>query len=216
MRSAVVVGTGFGLCHPRSGANDRGFEIAALVGRNPTKLRTRAGTLRRCEPHDLCVPMRSHCRTWSSSLSRLHHTLMQRSFSTATAAGSTCVREAFTETAKRRRYCNGPLRQRSHQPARVPNCAGPPHRRLHRAILDGAIGEPRLERTCCTCPLLAAADTRCLLGGRCCQEVAGSVLASHVIDQVRITLGEFAESVLRCRGCQPRLDREDSYSSGSG
>jgi len=212
---AVVVGTGFGcLTHTRA-LRAAGFTVRALVGRDPERTAERA---RRCEvPHactslaealaldgvdavTVATPPHSHAPIVLESLAARKHVLCEKPFArdanegrvmlaAATAAG--VVHLLGTEF----RFATGQAL-------------------AARAIARGAIGEPRLVTIMLHVPLLADPDAEVPEWWSERSEGGGWLGAhgSHLVDQVRQTLGEF-DGVSAAIACMSErgMSADDSY-----
>lgn len=213
---AVVVGTGFGVITHLRALRAAGFEVDALVGRDPRKTVDRAASAG--VPHGLtslsealalpgidavavATPPHSHCAIVLEALAAGKHVLCEKPFA------------ASLEEAKQMRAAA--------EKAGVVHLLGCEFRYATgqalatRAIREGRIGEPRLATFMLQMPALAdpAGEVPAWWSS---QEDGGGWLgayASHVIDQVRVTLGEF-EGLSASLSLVSERDwtAEDSYS----
>jgi len=192
---AVVVGTGFGcLTHVRA-LRAAGFDVLALVGRDPEKTAARA---ERFEiPHaftnlagalavpgvdavSIATPPNTHAPLVLEAVRAGKHVLCEKPFARDAAEARTLL-----DAAKR---------------AGVVHMLGtefrfaPGQALLTRLVRDGAIGEPRLATFLLHIPLLAAPDADVPPWWSDAAQGGGwlGAHASHAIDQVQTTLGEFA------------------------
>jgi predicted dehydrogenase len=191
---AVVVGTGFGVLTHLRALRAAGFEVDALVGRDPEKTAKRAADAG--VPHGLtslaealalpgidavavATPPHTHEAIVLESIAAGKHVLCEKPF-----AANAREAEAMLEAAEK---------------AGVVHLLGTEFRwatgqaLATRAVHDGLIGEPRLATFMLQMPALAdpAGEVPAWWGD---QGEGGGWLgayASHVIDQVRVTLGEF-------------------------
>jgi len=191
---AVVVGTGFGVLTHLRAMRAAGIEVKALVGRDLEKARKRAEF---CDvPHGLnsldealalpgidCVavstPPHTHSPIVLAALAAGKHVVCEKPFAANAAEG-----QRMLEAAER---------------AGVVHLLGTEFRwatgqaLATRAIAEGAIGEPRLVTFLFQMPGLA--DPRAEVPDWWRREEDGGgwlgAYASHIIDQVRVTVGEF-------------------------
>jgi predicted dehydrogenase len=191
---AVVVGTGFGcLTHVRA-LRAAGFDIVALVGRDPDKTEERA---RRFDvPHALTDLSRALGRddVEAVSIATPPHTHAALALEAIAAGKHVLCEKPFTRDAAEARQLLGAA-----EAAHVVHFLGTEFRwstgqaLARRVIAEGAIGEPRLATFLLHIPMLA--DPAGELPGwwRESREGGGWLGAqgAHVVDQVRVTLGEF-------------------------
>lgn len=212
----VVVGTGFGcLTHVRA-LRAAGFEVIGLVGRDPERTVERA---RRFDvPHPttslpealdlpgvdavtIATPPQTHAALVLECLAAGKHVLCEKPFACDAAEARTML--AAAEAADVVHLLGTEFRWGTGQAL------------MARVVRSGAIGEPRMATFVLNIPLLAdpGADVPGWWSDR---EQGGGWLgahAAHIVDQVRVTLGEFAG----LSAALPRLaDRdwsaEDTYS----
>ena len=145
MTGAVVVGTGFGcITHVRA-LRAAGFEVHALVGRDPGTYRRARGSGRCSARVDVVrrgpCPSRGRCRDDRDATAHPRRARARR----ARARGSTCCARSRSPATRTRRAHSSPPREvrasctcwaRSSVSIRP----GPARRAVH----DGAIGDPRL------------------------------------------------------------------------
>jgi predicted dehydrogenase len=190
----AVVGTGFGcLTHVRA-LRAAGFDVRALVGRDPAKTAARAerfavpaastdveAVLQRGDIDAVAVatPPLTHAPIVRAAVDAGKHVLCEKPF--ARDAGE--ARSLLTEA----------------EAAGVVHVLGtefrfaPGQALLARVVREGAVGEPRLATFLMHIPLLAdrAAEVPAWWSDRAQGGGWLGAHASHVIDQVRTTLGEF-------------------------
>ncbi len=192
---AVVVGTGFGcLTHVRA-LRAAGFEVCALVGRDPARTADRAArfgipvaatdladALARpgVDAVTVATPPHTHAAVVRSAVTAGKHVLCEKPF--ARDAGEA---RALLDAA---------------QAAGVVHMIGTEFRwatgqaLMARAVRDGAIGEPRLATFLLHIPLLADPGAQVPDWWSDAGQGGGwlGAHAAHVIDQIRTTIGEFA------------------------
>lgn len=190
----LVFGTGFGCFTHVRALREAGFEIRALVGRDPEKTRRRArlfGVERALTSVDealsipdvaavtVATPPHSHAPIALKAIAAGKHVLCEKPFARDVAEG-----EAVREAAER---------------AGIVALVGTEFRfdagqaMLARAIAAGTIGEPRLATFLLHVGVLAD-RTAVLPDWWTDAEQGGGWLGAHgsqVIDQIRFTLGEF-------------------------
>ena len=212
---AVVVGTGFGcLTHVRA-LQAAGFLVHALVGRKPE--RTRARAARFGIPHALVslTDALSLPGTDVVSVATPPHTHMDLVLE-AVAAGRhvVCEKPFAANAAEARRM------EEAADAAGVVHLLGTEFRfatgqaLLTRTVRAGSIGEPKLATFLLDMPLLA--DPAAALPDWWSDAARGGgwlgAHGSHVIDQIRITLGEFSGVSATLAHAAPRaMTAEDSY-----
>jgi predicted dehydrogenase len=192
---AAVVGTGFGcLTHVRA-LRAAGFEVHALVGRDPDKTAARAErfeiahafttladvwALPGVDAVTVATPPHTHAALVLDAIDAGKHVLCEKPF----ARDATEARRLL-DTAKR---------------AGIVHLLGtefrfaPGQALLTRVVRSGAIGEPRLATFLLHVPLLADANAEVPRWWSDSAQGGGwlGAQASHVIDQIRTMLGEFA------------------------
>ena len=215
MTSAVVVGTGFGcLTHVRA-LRAAGFDVVALVGRDPVKTSERAkrfdvpvaatslGDVLEEETVDavaVATPPATHHDLVIQAVDAGKHVVCEKPFARDAAEA-----EQMLEAAEK---------------AGVVHLLGTEFRfatgqaLLRRAVLEGAVGEPRVATFMLHLPLLA--DPAGQVPGWWSDAGQGGgwlgAHAAHVIDQIRSTLGEFASVSAGLNLVSDRAwSAEDSY-----
>lgn len=192
---AAVVGTSFGcLTHVRALRN-AGFDVVALVGRDPAKTKARA--------ERFGVP---------TALVSLDDALALPDVQAVTIATPPLTHAAITEAATRAGkhvLCEKPFARDTDEARRMLDAAtdaGVVHllgtefrfdsaqASVARLVRGGAIGEPRLATFLLHIPLLAAPGSQVPEWWAQADQGGGwlGAQAAHVIDQVRVTIGEFA------------------------
>jgi predicted dehydrogenase len=192
---AAVVGTGFGcLTHARA-LRAAGFEVHALVGRDPAKTAERA---RRFEIGSACTsladalaipgvdavtiatPPHTHGPLVLEVLAAGKHVLCEKPFARDAAEARTLL--AAAERAGVVHMLGTEFR------------FGPGQALLTRVVRGGAIGEPRLATFLLHIPLLADPAAEVPSWWSDADQGGGwlGAHASHVVDQIHTTLGEFA------------------------
>jgi predicted dehydrogenase len=190
--SAAVVGTGFGcLTHVRA-LRAAGFEVRALVGRDPDKTAERArrfdvplastSLAEALEPVDVVAvvtPPHTHAPITLEALSAGKHVLCEKPFARDAAEARTMLEAA--EAAGVVHFVGTEFRWATGQEL------------MRRVIADGAIGEPRLVTYLLQLPLLASPDAEVPDWWSDAAQGGGwlGAHAAHVVDQIRTTLGEF-------------------------
>ncbi len=194
MPTAVVVGTGTGcLTHVRA-LRHAGFEVAALVGRDPDKTARRAARFGVDNPMTSLTDALALPNVDAVSVATPPHTHLAIVLE-AIAAGKHVV----CEKPFARNRAEAVQMQAAAEAAGVVNLIGTEWRwgtvqaLAARAIADGAIGTPRLATLLLHAPLLAAADAEVPHWWADAEQGGGWLggHAPHFIDQLRVTLGEF-------------------------
>ena len=191
----VVVGTGFGCLTHVPALRAAGFDVLGLVGRDPARTAERAG--RFGIPH---------------ALTSLDAALALPGVAAVTIATPPHTHAAAHPAGPGRRQArpvreaSGPRRGRGQRPCSGrPRTAGLVHlvgaefrwatgqRLAARVIADGVIGEPRLATFLLHIPLLADPGAEVPSWWSDASQGGGwlGAHATHLIDQVRTTLGEF-------------------------
>lgn len=213
---AIVVGTGFGVITHLRALRAAGYEVDALVGRDPEKTAQRATDAG--VPHGLtdlaralalpgvdvvsvATPPHTHAGIVLEAIRAGKHVLCEKPF-----AANVQEAEAMLEAAEK---------------AGVVHLLGTEFRwatgqaLATRAVHDGLIGEPRLATFVLQMPALAdpAGEVPAWWGDAGDGGGWLGAYASHVIDQVRVTLGEFEglSASLTLVSDRP-WSAEDSYS----
>jgi predicted dehydrogenase len=191
--AVAVVGTGFGcLTHVRALRN-AGFDVAALVGRDPQKTAARAerfevrraataldDVLDDVDAVTVATPPHTHAELVGAAVRARKHVVCEKPFA--------------RDEREAREMCEAA------EAAGVVHLLGtefrfaPGQALLARAVRDGLIGEPRLATFLLHIPFLADAGEGVPEWWRDAGQGGGwlGAQASHVVDQVRSTLGEFA------------------------
>jgi predicted dehydrogenase len=194
MSGIAVVGTGFGcLTHVRA-LRAGGFDVRALVGRDPEKTKLRA---ERFEVPNACTslvdalalpgidavsvatPPHTHCELVLAAISAGKHVLCEKPFARDTAEAMQMLDAAERAGVVQLLGCEFRF--------------APGQALLARVIRDGTIGAPRLATFLLHIPMLADpyADVPEWWGDVAQGGGWLGAQASHVVDQVRTTLGEF-------------------------
>lgn len=193
MTAVAVVGTGFGcLTHVRA-LRAAGFEVEALVGRDATKTAARAErfsipvaattldeVLDRVEAVTIATPPSTHAQLVRTAVAAGKHVLCEKPFA--------CDADQARELLARAEEAN------------VVHLLGtefrfaPGQALLARVVRSGAIGEARLATFVLHIPLLADPHAEVPAWWSDATQGGGwlGAQASHVVDQIRVTLGEFA------------------------
>ena len=212
---AVVVGTGFGVITHLRALRAAGFEVLALVGRDPSRTGERAR--RAGVPHGLtslaqaldltgvdavavATPPHTHAPIVIESVRAGKHVLCEKPFARDAAEGREML--AAAEESGVVHLLGTEFRFATAQALAT------------RSVREGAIGTPRLANFALHMPGLA--DPRSEVPGWWSDQSQGGgwlgAYASHVVDQMRMMLGEF-------EGCSASLSNvaergwtaEDSY-----
>jgi predicted dehydrogenase len=189
----VVAGTGFGCYTHVRGLRAAGFDVLAVVGRDPDKTRARAeafGVPRALTSFDdalalpgvaavtVATPPVTHAALVFAAIAAGKHVLCEKPFARDTAEAEKLL--AAADEAGIVHLLGTEFRFDTGQAL------------LARAVRDGAVGEPRLGLFLLHVPVLAASDAQVPdWWGDPAQ--GGGWLGAHgsqVIDQVRATLGE--------------------------
>jgi len=212
---AVVVGTGFGVLTHLRALRAAGFEVVALVGRDPEKTRKRADqsgvphgftsldealVLPGVEAVSVATPPHTHCEIVLEAIAAGKHVLCEKPF----------ARDA--DEAKRMLDAA--------EKAGIVHLLGTEFRfatgqaLATRAVRAGAIGEPRHATFVFHMPALA--DPTAEVPGWWTESGEGGgwlgAYCSHVIDHMRVMLGEFAGvSASLTRVGHPDWTADDAY-----
>ena len=215
MTTVAVVGTGFGcLTHVRA-LRAAGFDVTALVGRDPAKTKARAerfGVPNPCtslaealllaEVVTVATPPHTHAPLVLEALAAGKHVLCEKPF--ARSAGEARQLLAAAEEAGVVHMVGTEFRWSTGQALAA------------RVIREGAIGDPRLATFLLHVPMLA--DPAGELPDWWADAGQGGgwlgAEAAHMVDQVRVTLGEFegVSAGLNVVSDRP-MTAEDSYSA---
>jgi predicted dehydrogenase len=191
---AIVVGTGFGCFTHVRALQAAGFEVHALVGRDPAKTARRAeavgvphacGSLTQAlrrpgtDAVTIATPPHTHAPLVLEAIRAGRHVLCEKPFARDAAEGRVLLAAA--------------------QAAGIVHLLGTEFRfdtgqaLLARAVRDGMVGVPRLALIILHVPVLAEREAE-LPDWWADAEQGGGWLGAHgsqVIDQIRTTLGEF-------------------------
>ncbi len=217
---AIVVGTGFGVLTHLRALRGAGFEVHALVGRDGEKARKRAELMG--VPHGLdsldqalalpgvdavavSTPPHTHAEIVLAAVAAGKHVVCEKPFARDAAEGRRMLEAAEQAGVVHVLGCE--FRWATGQAVAA------------RAIADGVIGEPRLATFLFHMPALAAAEAGVPDWWRDERQGGGwlGAYASHVIDQIRVSAGEFEGVSASLRVVAERSDAlpwsaEDSYS----
>jgi predicted dehydrogenase len=190
----VVVGTGFGCLTHIPALQAAGFEVKALVGRDAARTRARAArlgvpaatslaeALRRpgVDAVSVATPPHTHAPLALEAIGAGKHVLCEKPFARDSAEARQMLQAA--ESAGLVHLLGTEFRWATGQAL------------LARVIAEGRIGEPRLASFLLQIPLLAALSAEVPDWWSDAGQGGGWLGAqgSHVIDQIRVTLGEFA------------------------
>jgi len=194
---AVIVGTGFGILTHLRALRGAGFRAIALVGRDPEKTRQRADkvgiehaltsldealALAGVDVVSIATPPHSHCEIALKAIAAGKHVLCEKPFA-RNAQEAEKMRDA-AEAAGIVHMLGTEFRFATGQALAT------------RAIREGRVGEPRLVNFTMNVPVLADPSGEVPEWWSSTKQGGGwlGAYASHVIDQIRATLGEF-ESV---------------------
>jgi predicted dehydrogenase len=192
---AIVVGTGFGVLTHLRALRRAGFEVHALVGRDPEKTSARARQFD--VPHGLtsfaealalpgvdavaiATPPHSHAELVLEAVAAGKHVLCEKPFARDAGEGRRMLEAA--EQAGVVHRLGTEFRYSTAQAL------------LTRAVHQGLVGEPRLATFIMNVPVLADPSGEVPAWWSDAESGGGwlGAYASHVVDQVRSTLGEFA------------------------
>ena len=191
---AIVVGTGFGILTHTRALRAAGFDVRGLVGRNPAKTAERAKgagipnaatslaealALPGVDVVAVATPPHSHCEIVLESIAAGKHIVCEKPFARNAAEGQRMLDAA--EAAGIVHLLGTEFRWSTGQALAT------------RAIRAGVIGEPRLATFLLQLPTLADPAGEVPSWWSDAREGGGwlGAFASHVIDQIRVTLGEF-------------------------
>ena len=197
MTGVVVVGTGFGCVTHVRALRAAGFEVVALVGRDPAKTAARARLfeiplaltsvdealgLDHVAAVTIATPPHTHAPIALAAIAAGKHVLCEKPFARDADEGRVVL--AAAESAGIVHLLGCEFRWDAGQAT------------LARAVAGGEIGQPRMATVMLHVPLLAAASAEVPEWWADPEQGGGWTGAhgSQIIDQVRVTLGEF-ESV---------------------
>jgi len=211
----AVVGTGFGcLTHVRA-LRGAGFEVRALVGRDPDRTAERAKrfeipnaetsfaaalALPGVDAVSVATPPHTHGPLVLEAVAAGKHVLCEKPFARDTAEARTLL--AAAEQAGVVHMLGTEFRFATGQAL------------MARAVADGVIGVPKLATFLLHLPLLAADAAEVPDWWSDANQGGGwlGAHATHVIDQIRVTLGEFTGvSASLPRLSHPDWTVEDTY-----
>jgi predicted dehydrogenase len=215
---AVVVGTGFGVFTHLRALRNAGFEVRALVGRDPAKTADRArllGVPRACsslrealsDPAvtavTIATPPGTHAPLVLEAVAAGKHVLCEKPFAMNAAEARTMLQAA--ERAGVVHVLGVEFRFAS------------VHELLRRTIAAGAIGAPRQALFAWLVPFLShpAAATPAWWGDAAQGGGFLGAWGSHLIDQVRVTLGEFSavSAQLQTLSGRAGMSADDTFSA---
>lgn len=192
---AVIVGTGFGVLTHLRALRKAGITVRALVGRNPDKTRERAAMFD--VPHALtdlgealalpgvdgvtiATPPHTHAEIALAAIDAGKHVLCEKPFARDAAEGRRMFEAA--ERAGIVHLLGTEFRYATSQAL------------LTRAVRAGSIGEPRLATFIMNVPVLADPAGEVPDWWSSSESGGGwlGAYASHIVDQVRATLGDIA------------------------
>ncbi|MGA3148999.1 MAG: Gfo/Idh/MocA family oxidoreductase [Acidimicrobiales bacterium] len=197
MSGAVVIGTGFGCFTHVRALQAAGFEVAGLVGRDPDKTRERARMfgipvaltsveealdLEDVDAVTIATPPHTHADIALAAIAAGKHVICEKPFARDAAEGRAVLGAAVEAGVVHLLGCEFRW--------------DPGQATLARAVAAGEVGEARLATFMLHVPLLADPSAE-VPGWWADREQGGGWLGAHgsqVIDQIRVTLGEF-ESV---------------------
>lgn len=212
----VVVGTGFGcITHVRA-LRAAGFDVRALVGRDPEKTAERAKlfdipmgltsvdealALPDVDAVTVATPPHTHAEITLAVLRAGKHVICEKPFARDTAEARRMLEAAEAAGVVHLLGCE--FRFDTGQAL------------LARTVRSGAIGEPRLATFVLHVPLLAAASAEVPRWWASGIEGGGWLGAhgSQVLDQIRVALGEFASvsATLPHVSGRPDMSAEDGF-----
>ncbi|HEY6623236.1 MAG TPA: Gfo/Idh/MocA family oxidoreductase [Acidimicrobiales bacterium] len=214
-RGAVVVGTGFGcLTHVRA-LQAAGFDVQGLVGRNPDRTRERAGRFGIPHPSTSLAEVLTIPGVEVVSVATPPHTHAELVLEAVSAGRHVVCEKPFARDADEARSMLGPA-----EAAGVVHLLGTEFRfstgqaLLTRTVRNGSIGDPVLATFALELPLLADPTGELPVWWSDAGQGGGWLGAhgSHVIDQIRVTLGEFSGVSATLANVAPRpMTAEDSY-----
>jgi predicted dehydrogenase len=208
----VVIGTGFGCYTHVRALRAAGFDVRAVVGRDPEKTAARARAFdvpNACTSLDaamqlsgvdavtIATPPHTHAQLAHEAITAGKHVICEKPFARDAAEG-----HAVLDAAER---------------AGIVHLLGTEYRfdtgqaLLARVVREGGIGGPRLAMFVLHVPVLADVDAEVPTWWADAAQGGGWLGAhgSQVIDQIRVTLGEFASvsaSVANIAGRQTTAD----------
>jgi predicted dehydrogenase len=192
---AIVVGTGFGVLTHLRALRGAGIDVKALVGRDPEKTRARAtnaGVENACtslaealalpgiDIATVATPPHTHEEIVLEAIAAGKHVLCEKPFARDAAAGKRMLDAA--EKAGIVHILGTEFRWSTGQAL------------ANRVLHEGVIGEPRLATFILNVPVLADPASEVPAWWSDADNGGGwlGAFASHVLDQLRTLLGEFA------------------------
>jgi predicted dehydrogenase len=213
---AVVVGTGFGVLTHARALRAAGIEVRALVGRDAAKARARADLLGIAGAYTsldealarpgvdvvtVATPPHTHAAIVVAACAAGKHVLCEKPFARDAAEARTML--AAAEQAGVTHLLGTEFRFATGQAS------------LQRTIARGAIGEPRHALFVLQIPSLADPAAELPAWWEDAAEGGGwlGAYGSHIVDQVRSTLGEFAgvSATLQTLAPRPAMTADDTY-----
>ncbi len=191
---ALIVGTGFGVLTHHRALRGAGFEVRGLVGRNPEKTAERAAKVGVAGAYTdfaealaqpgidlvaVATPPHTHCDITLQAIAAGKHVVCEKPFARDAAEGARMLEAA--ERAGIVHMLGTEFRWSTGQALAA------------RAIREGVIGEPRMATIIMNVPVLADPSAEVPDWWSDAGQGGGwlGAYASHIIDQVRSTLGEF-------------------------
>jgi len=192
---AVIVGTGFGILTHLRALRGAGIEAVALVGRDPEKTRERAAKvgiehgltslaqaleLPGVDLVTIATPPHTHCEIALEAIAAGKHVLCEKPFARNADEGKQMLDAA--EAAGIVHMLGTEFRFATGQALAT------------RSIREGLIGDPKLVNFTMNVPVLADPNGEVPAWWSTGEEGGGwlGAYASHIIDQLRASLGEFA------------------------
>ncbi len=192
---AVIVGTGFGILTHLRALRGAGIKAIALVGRNPEKTKDRAAkvgiehaltnldealALPGVDLVTIATPPHTHCEIALAAIAAGKHVLCEKPFARNAEEAKRMLDAA--EAAGIVHMLGTEFRFASGQALAT------------RTVREGRIGEPKLVNFTMNVPVLADPDGEVPDWWSAGEDGGGwlGAYASHIIDQIRATLGEFA------------------------
>jgi predicted dehydrogenase len=213
---AVVVGTGFGVLTHARALREAGIDVVALVGRDEAKAKARAGlfgvpnaltsldealALPGVDVVTVATPPHAHASAVLAAAAAGKHVLCEKPFARDLAEARSMLDAA--ESAGIVHLLGTEFRFATGQAS------------LQRAVASGVIGEPRTALFMLQIPSLV--DPAAELPAWWESEAEGGgwlgAYGSHVVDQVRATLGEFEalSASLQTLAPRPAMTADDTY-----
>lgn len=213
---AIVVGTGFGVITHVRALQQAGFVVQALVGRNASKARERAemfGIPHACTSFDeaaalpgvdvvsIATPPHAHASYAIAAARAGKHVLCEKPFARDAAEARSML--AAVEAAGVHHLLGTEFR------------FGIPQAAITRALHNGVIGEPQHAMLMLEIPTLVDPAAGLPEWWESRDDGGGwlGAYGTHVIDQIRDSLGEFAavSATLRRLSPRPKMTADDTY-----